>query len=220
MSDQATNGDYTIENLLRKAAVVVYNAELPEIIEHMAPIGYTMERVQEGKGLYSNAEELTFAREKEFGEQMQATADFNVKLETAQKVYMKNVKFMRIQLENNVNGLVSLGLNGRRKTTNSGFYKQAKQFYNNLLSSEELLAEATEINITPDKLHGDLQMVLEAERADEAQDSERGDVQNATRRRDEAIEELFDWTARYKKLARLALEDMPQFLEKLGIVVE
>ncbi len=217
---QAKSTDRSLAKLLDDANTIVSNAELPEILEYMGFVGYVMEKVQEGKILYTKAESLVFEREKEEGEKRAATDLFNKLLNPAQSVYNKTVKYLRILFENDIKAQVTLGLIGRRKQTNSGFYKEAKQLYNNLLSEPKLLEQSASINIGADKLHGDLQMVLDAEKADQVKDGEKGDVQKATIVRDEALDDLFDWTSRYKKMARLALEDEPQYLEKLGIVVK
>jgi hypothetical protein len=47
----------------------------------------------------------------------------------------------------------------------------------------------------------------------------RGQAQEATRLRNEKLDELNDYTTELKAIAELALEGQPQLLEKLGIVV-
>lgn len=61
-------------------------------------------------------------------------------------------------------------------------------------------------------------MVDAAEAAQRAQQSETGEAQEATQDRDAALDAIDDWMAIFIAIARLALEDDPQLLEKLGIL--
>ena len=54
--------------------------------------------------------------------------------------------------------------------------------------------------------------------ARKAQATTIGDKQNATDERDQAFDELAAWMSDYLAAARVALEDHPQWLEKLGVL--
>lgn len=49
--------------------------------------------------------------------------------------------------------------------------------------------------------------------------SEKGEAQEATRARNEKLEELDDYCSELKAISRMALDAQPQLLEKLGILV-
>ena len=51
------------------------------------------------------------------------------------------------------------------------------------------------------------------------QEKEKGEAQAATKARDAAIDELQDWLSDYLAIAKVALEDNPQLLEGLGVLV-
>ncbi len=50
------------------------------------------------------------------------------------------------------------------------------------------------------------------------QGKERGDAQIATQARDAAMDALDQWVSDFIAIARLALEEEPQALEKMGVV--
>jgi hypothetical protein len=49
------------------------------------------------------------------------------------------------------------------------------------------------------------------------QEQEKGEAQEATQRRNAAIEAIDEWLADFKVVARLTLEDTPQLLETLNL---
>jgi hypothetical protein len=57
------------------------------------------------------------------------------------------------------------------------------------------------------------------ESLDQQQEREKAEAQQATRDRDDARRVFSDWLADYRKFARVALSDQPEFLEQLDITV-
>jgi hypothetical protein len=80
------------------------------------------------------------------------------------------------------------------------------------------LSKLSGYGVTPEKLQAGQQMADEAEAANAAREKEKGEAQQATKDRDEAVEIMDDWMSDFRKIARIALADKPQLLEKLGIL--
>ncbi len=73
-------------------------------------------------------------------------------------------------------------------------------------------------NITEEKLLAGKQLIEETVSLNAAQEKEKGEAQQATVERDEALDALEFWLSDFFAIARIALEEKPQLLEKLGIV--
>jgi hypothetical protein len=76
-----------------------------------------------------------------------------------------------------------------------------------------------EFNVT----HGQIEEVVELLRAVEetwyGYEREKGNAQAATKARDAAVAELNTWMRNARPIARIAVAEQPQLLEKLGILV-
>ncbi|MEL6903694.1 MAG: hypothetical protein AAFP07_22395, partial [Cyanobacteria bacterium J06606_4] len=68
-------------------------------------------------------------------------------------------------------------------------------------------------------LKAGLAELVAIEKANLTQEKEKGDVQAATQKRDAALDELKDWLSDFLAIAKIALEDDPQKLESLGVLV-
>jgi hypothetical protein len=112
-----------------------------------------------------------------------------------------------------------LQLVGARKQSIRGWLDQATTFYDNALANEDIQADLARFNITPEVLAEGQAAVEAVARANSQQEQEKGDAQAATAVRDDAVEALDEWMSEFRVAARIALEDEPQQLEKLGIRV-
>ena len=208
-----------IENLLTKANVAIYNGiENPELANILAGFGYDANRLNKGKKLCDNAEKLHQKQVMEYGEQYDATRELEEARLKANLVYMKHVKIARVALKNKIGDWDKLQLNGKRKKSLSGWLAQASLFYNNVLADDILVEQMQEYGINKTKLQEGQRLVNKAEAAYAKQLNELGEAQDATKARDEAADELQHWYSDYVEIARVALEDKPQYLEIMGII--
>jgi len=184
----------------------------------VALFGYDDTKVATGKTLLDSANELYQTQKKEYGDQYEASETLKQARNEAQKEYMKFVKIARIALKDNVSAYQKLDLLGDRKQSMSGWLAQTKQFYINILDDAGLQEKVASFGVTLEKLQAGKTLVDTAESANATQKKEIGEAQQATINRDQKMDELDRWIADYVAIARIALEDTPQYLEKLGIV--
>lgn len=209
----------SIEARLLNAQVAISNAESDvEVQSYLAEFGYNAERLAEGRALYDRAQQLHQKQVKEYGDQFAASDALKSAWHEARTQYMRFVKVARVALKSERSAYQKLDLTGERKRSLSGWLAQARQFYTNALSSPDILAKLGEFGVTQQKLEAGKKLVDDTEAANAAQEKEKGEAQQATQERDAGFEDMDDWFSDFLAIARIALEEKPQLLEKLGIV--
>lgn len=209
----------SIDQQLASVHLALNNARSdPELSEALAVFGYDEARLDAGMALYTAAAEAQQQQVREYGEQYAASDAFRAALDTAQAEYTRYVKVARIALKEDRGAYATLGLAGARKRTLAGWLAQARQFYTNAQASETVLAALGQFGVTQEKLTAGQAQVDEVESLSAAQKKETGEAQQATQARDAALEALDEWMGDFLAIARIALEDTPQLLEKMGIL--
>ena len=212
------NGKKTIDSFLLNAKVAIENGITnTEIAGIMAEFGYTSEKMADGNALLVKANELNIKQKKEYGEQYAATDAVSSKYDEINGSYMKHVKLARLVFKNERDKYKSLELSGERKRSLSGWISQTKQFYTGMLSEEGNITGILKYGITKEKLEAGLTGVKELEQLKAAKEKETGEAQQATLERDTCLDELNEWIGEFRTVARIALEDKPQYLEIIGI---
>lgn len=211
--------NFSIDERLLRAGVAINNALNDAGIQNaLAVFGYDANRINEGKTLLEAADNLVKQHKKEYGEQYEATGAFKAALNTADRAYMKSLKVARIAFTEKPDAQTALMLYGIRKRTLSGWIQQAESFYKNLLADADFMAQMAVYGYTQEKLEAELSLVQAVSDANLAQEKEKGEAQQATYDRDAKMDELDKWMSDFVAIARIALDENPQWLEKMGIV--
>ncbi len=209
----------SIAEILLAAQVAIDNAISDREIRNMLlPFGYNDVKLNTGKALLDRANELQQKQQKEYGDQFKATAIVNEAREKADVEYMRFVKVARVAMKSDYGFYKQLALNGDRKRSLSGWIAQAKQFYLNALSDDAVLAKMAAYGMTKEKMEAGKLLLEGVEYANAEQQKEVGEAQQATLERDNAVDNLCEWLSEFVAIARIALEEKPQYLEKLGIL--
>lgn len=186
----------------------------------VAVFGYDDQNMQSGLDLLNIAKTAADKFDKEHGEVDAAFAQRDEKKTKAQATYIKLIQIGKVALKDIEEALSVLRIFKSKARTNSGWLKEKRSLYNNLLANPEWLSAYAKYGITQEMIEAGQAEVLAVEAQDEAIMREKGDAQNATMERDEAFEKLAEWVQDYETIARVALADKPQLLEKLGIIVK
>ncbi len=209
------------DEVLLKGGIMINNSIADtDILDRVTLYGYTVEKLNVGKQVLTEAETQYSNYIKEYGEQTEAQKTYDQIKHEANHTYMTELKIARIAFSENTQAITTLELNGRRKKAIAKWLQQALNFYRAILNNADWLATMTNYGQTQEKLSAELTKVESVSTLLETLKREIGEAQNATELRDQKFHELINWLGDYEEIAAIALEDQPQLLEKLGIIVK
>ncbi len=207
-----------ISSLLESSKIALNVAMNDEEIKNaLLTYNFDEARLNEGLELYNKASQLAADQKKEYGEQYSAREEFEKVFEEGNDIFLEHSRFSRLAFRNNANKLAKLGIGGPRPTTITGWLDQAKSFYKNALSDEELISNLSRYAITKEKLEAGQQLIINVEESKVSHNIEMGEAQQSTKLRNDAIEELDFYISELFTVAEFSLKDKPQQVEKLGI---
>ncbi len=184
----------------------------------LAAYGFTETKLTEIKNLYEEVAALHNVQKKEYGEQVAATSELNDIWDTADRQYMKTLKIARVAFKDNIKADKAIMLFGDRKQSLSGWLEQARAFYSNIINDPGMLATIGEYGYLPEKLREEAALIDQVTTKHLAQKKEIGEAQEATQNRDKKLDELAIRVSGLRAVAKVALDESPQMLEKLGIL--
>jgi hypothetical protein len=190
----------------------------PEIRDMLSVYGYTPERISEGKRLLDRVMGLTASHVEEYGDQFVATDKLGKQWKSSYTDYMITLKVVRVAFNGQAELLKRFNATGERNRSLSGWLRDARILYTNLLNNQEVLNVMAGFGYTSEKLRSELQAVDEVENLHSKQLGEKGNAQQSTVERDKAFDILYKWYSDFRAIARVALFDKPQLPEALGIV--
>jgi hypothetical protein len=202
------------------AQTAISNAiKVNTIKDVLVNFGYGESRLQEGRGLYTKAEELYYHQMRKYGKQFAATDACMKARAKAYEVYINHVKLSRLAFKNNRTICQMLQINGDRKETHSGFMQQVSAFYSNALATDEVLSGLAVYSVTRTDLERGSELVKVYQEKRREQLWEISEAQSSTEERDKAIREMDEWISDFIAVCRIAF-GKSQDLEMLGIVVK
>lgn len=208
-----------ISEFLLSAQVMIINALSDSMIKKaLEGYGYAEEKLLAGKKLYDEIIVLDNLRKMKYGERIAATAELNNAWETAKQQYMQTLKITRVAFRENVKADKAIFLHGVRKRTLSGWLLQARVFYDNILNDGELREILSRYGYSSERLRQESALLDQVVDKSFQQKKEIGEAQEVTEARDKKIDELAQWISDLRAVAKVAMADDPQQLEKLGIL--
>jgi hypothetical protein len=207
----------TIAGQLNAARLAISNtlgdAELQGLV---ATYGYTAERLQAGQQLYDAALRAVNAKTAAAGAQQHATQQAREAEARARASYQALAQVARAVYARNTAQRTILGLNGAAPQSTAAFIAGATTLFDNILESAEIKDTLATYGYDEPRLQSERAAIATFDQAYAAQVAAMGAAQQATRAQEAALTALTKWLAQYLKIAKVALRETPEYMEKLG----
>ncbi len=206
-----------IDRTLTLAELMLSNAVDPEVAPLLEPYGDNAARLAEGQTRLTNTRQTLSRREALRGIQRERTRQAQAAQRAARRQYIALVTVARTIFKDRPGLLVQLGIEGDSPDSFASLLQAGMTLFDNV-TDPEIAAELAKYGYPAERI-AELRAAFDALRqAKQAQEAAKGDTQQATQDLNAALEELEDWISRFRVVARDALRDFPQYLEKLGIL--
>lgn len=191
----------------------------PEIASTMAEYGYDDAKVAEGKALYETTRVEFDANQTESDEAAAAYAVFAAKKDQLGAIYSSHRKKAKVVFRDDPTTADRLEISGTMPVAYVKWLEAVRKFYNTSIADAEIQKKLSRLKLTTDDLNAAKAMIPEVEALRAAYLKEKGESQNATAIKDTAFAELDSWMSEFYAVAKIAMEDQPQLLETLGLIV-
>ncbi len=205
---------------LEQYRVALTNVEQQqEIAAAMTEFGYDTAAIATGKLLYTNMRKAYDLNKQEDNETLESKINLDAITETVAEDYSMDRKKAKVIFRNDPLVLHKLALTGSAPKAYIKWVECMKTFYNGLKAEPELIAKLSRLQFSAEDVDSRLANIQELESARSQYLKEAGESQEATKSKDASFAEMDIWMSDFYTVAKIAMEDKPQLLESLGILV-
>ncbi len=187
-----------------------------DMMRQLAQYGCDNKFVNEGEKICKQFQSFSEQQEEAQRKSREATQSLGETRNFIQGRYMQHLKLSRLAFQDNPSISEALGFKGPRKTRLDGWLRQTRDFYRNAISYAESLEK---FGVPRHELEESQTLLVQMIELSSLQKQAQSQAQVLTRKKQETQTALEQWYRKLIKVARLALEDEPQQLEALGVVV-
>lgn len=215
-----TNSHGSESSILEKYRITFENAQLQsQIAGTLAEFGYTAEKMATGKAFYDETRLTYDSNKTETDESLAAYVEFNTIRKNLDKIYSAHRKKAKVAYRKNEVTAAKLGITGSKPQAYIKWLEAVKKFYSLTTTDTTIQNQLSIFKISVEDLDAANALITEVEALRAAYLKEKGESQDATTIKDAAFAKLDDWMSEFYAVAKIAMEDNPQLLEALGLIV-
>ena len=206
--------------ILENYRVALENVETQaEIAAALTEFGYDTTVIANGKQLYEVARQAFDSNKTEDQETTAAYNAFDLQLKKVYDQFLRLRKKVRIVFRNDPVVLKNLGVSSSIPHPYVKKVEAVRNTLQTLNNDTASLQKMATLKVTPEEISGALSDLAQLETLRAAYLREEGESQSATKAKDSALGNLGSWMRDFFDVAHIALEDNPQLLESLNILV-
>jgi hypothetical protein len=195
--------------------VILHLSQNKELQKAMSPFGFTPQRVQVGKKLFDEVQQVGSARNQETDEARRISQQINEDGRVTLQTFRDHVAIARVAFPREPLALQELKI-AKLVRNKWDRVQQARDFYE---QAPKHMARLQQFGASAEAF-GQNEAAVQALLALRAQRLDRkGKMESGTQQRNQKIKELRDWYGDFRRLVRIAFKDDLQRLETFGIVV-
>ena len=211
---------YSAEAVLMRSELVISGAQSdPEILSAMEMFGYDSAALMEAQAQLEGVQEFLVVVQQARAAQKEATHTVKLAFSTARVACSDLAILAREVFKDDNAALATIGLSrGNQPQALADFLLYADRLFAGALTAPDAIKQklaARGYGVA--RLTSEKTKVETLHRLNQAQEQAKGTAQDLTPQQAHLLNELDSWTMTYRKLARRALRERPQLLEKLGI---
>ncbi len=210
----------TIGNQLKRSKLAIQNTiKNPAILTLVATKGYTLAVMNQGLVIYNNADAAVGLAASTSGDQGMASEEAEKAWKEVRVAYQDLAKIARAIFLRRTEVLALLGLDKPMPGAAGDFTLAFNKLFNTGAYTPEITAKFLAKGYDSTKYSECRGLFGEWENAVGLHKAAAGDAEDAAADQEKKLKIMVDWVAEYFKIARVALKDRPQLLEKIGVLV-
>jgi hypothetical protein len=191
-----------------------------EIASELGRLFYDQPKILEGKAIYDNVINLWKQNKTEHNEENVSYGEFDKQLSELAISYGRHRNNSKKFLRKDPMSKSRLKIDGSLPEAYLPYMEQCEEYYDELNSDPTLLAKLAPILITNIEVDLGIERISRVKQARKSYLTEKGEAENATIIKDNAMAELDAWMDDFMVIADIALEEKPQLKEIFGLVVK
>jgi len=208
-------------SLLNKWGQAIFNAQnRPEIATLLKEYGYDIPQLNEGDALLNETVAISKKSDTEGDEATEASAIYTKNFDKLTELYKIDRNKAKTLFRNDPVLLSRLQLAGSCPEPYLKLTQSGTKLYEEILGDKDLQAKVAKVKITPADATSRINLIKAVQESRTVWQAEKGQSEDATIAKDNAMAKMDDWMDDFYAMAKLALADHPQYLEALGIVVK
>ena len=196
-------------------SVIFHLSDKKEYQQTMSGYGLTQKRIQEGSALLQNARQLHTTQTDHYDVARRLSAQLVEDREVALDAFRGHVTIAKSAFRKEPLVLKELKIS-RVSSARWAWIQQAIDFYD---KAPQYMAQLVQFGATQEAFEQNKAAVEALQVLKDRRMQKKGDAEDSTQQKKEAVKELRAWYGEFRKLARIAFKKNPQVLETFGMVV-